>query len=443
LFSAPAANDRETKEEDIKDTVILGNPETISRLQNLALVPEKKWGYLFEAGGSFPSLLWSDPQIIEALTGSKNPHVRWFDNSLQEVSRPVRSGRYLAYAELTLPDGRLIRRSSTFYAFPPGSHPWQNDTRFVLYHRSRPWWHPWFGKPHAQVEYLKNFGLSPDSWRNNQLLISAWAGKAFLEFLERDPYGPVLLSFLSEPTRWDYLPPKARTPEIANDELHLKLKQKILNLPEPHQMLQFPKPTGQSAPELRFGTARQAGFEKDADRKIRQVCRKWAQESGEPFAVLVARNGIIFFHEAFGTLPDETPATTETPMFMASITKLMTGMLFAQFVEQGLADIDQPLGTFLPDLPTEGPRAITFRHCFTHTTGLTGHYEFGGMHNPWLENALALAVPRLPVGQVHEYNGMGYDLAGKALEIAAGKSAFRLMHEHLFETPRNDPYSPR
>lgn len=405
----------------------------VRSLQNLALVPESKWGYLFEAGGLFPNLQWSDPLTVEALVGHSKPTVRWFDSSLQETDSCLHPGRYLAYAELKLPDGRLIRRSTTFYAIPPQSHPWHNDTRLVLYHRSRPWWHPWYGKPHAQVEFLENLGLSRSRWEGNQLLLSAWAGKAFFEFLESDPYGPVLLSFLSELDHFGDLPARAKTPEIVNDELHLKLKRKILDLPAPSRPLLPPQPTDSQMPELRFGPPQEAGFEDDAPEHIRRICQQWYEETREPFLVLLARNGIIFLHEAFGAQPDGTPATVDTPMYMASITKLMSGMLFAQFVEQRLADIDQPVGVFLPDFPTEGPKAITFRHCFTHTTGLTGHYEYGGMHNPWLDNAIALVVPDLPVGHIHEYNGMGYDLAGKALEIAAGKSAFRLMHEHLFE----------
>ncbi len=407
--------------------------EVIRSLQNLALVPESKWGYLFEAGGSFPALMWSDSYLVQKLTGAEKPSVRWFDSALNETVSCQKSGRYLAYAELKLPDGHLIRHSATFYAIPPNSHPWRNDTRFVLYNRSRPWWHPWHGKPHAQVDFLENLGLSRSAWEANQTLLAAWAGKAFVEFLESDPYGPVLLGFLSEPERFDYLPPKARTPEIANDELHLQLKRKILNLSEPARKLLPPPPTQEPSVELRPGSPQEAGFSPDAPQQIRQLCQKWYEESREPFAVLLARNGVIFFHEAFGSLPDGTPMTVDTPMFMASITKLMSGMLFAQFVEQGLADIDQPVGVFLPDWSVEGPKAVTFRHCFTHTTGLSGHYEFGGMHNPWLENALALAAPQLPVGQVHEYNGMGYDLAGKAMEMIAGKSAFRLMHEQIFE----------
>jgi CubicO group peptidase (beta-lactamase class C family) len=67
------------------------------------------------------------------------------------------------------------------------------------------------------------------------------------------------------------------------------------------------------------------------------------------------------------------------------------------------------------------------------STGLYGHEEWGGMHNPWLDNVIANGLECLTPGKVHEYNGMGYDLAGKVMEIVSGKSIFRLMRENLFD----------
>ena len=87
----------------------------------------------------------------------------------------------------------------------------------------------------------------------------------------------------------------------------------------------------------------------------------------------------------------------------------------------------------LPDFPVSGDKVITLRHCFTHTTGLFGHEEWGGLHNPWLENVISNGLDYLEPGKVHNYNGMGYDLAGKVMEIVSGKSIFRLMRENLFD----------
>lgn len=406
--------------------------ELLKQLQNITLAPKSKWGYLFETGTE-PQVVWSSPNTMKAACGSETPDVRWFNNTLTEVTSFDTSGRYIAVAEARLLDGTIIRRSTTFYAISPDAHPWRFDPRLALYNRTRPWWHPWRGKPCAQADYIPGFNITPTAWQQYSSIISARAGKEFFEFVESDPYGPVLLSFLSEAEVYAAHSEKTRTPEIVDNDIHLALKRKLLNLPVPPPALRKPErlPEDRLAPCLKEGTAEQAGFKPESIEAIRHLCRQWFQADREPFVVLVARNGVIFFHEAFGD--QRRPVNTDTPMFMASITKCMSGLLLARFVDQGLIELDQPVGDFLVDFPVTGDKAITFRHCFTHTAGFRGHYEFGGMHNPWLENALSLELASLPVGRIHEYNGMGYDLAGKAMEIAGGKSAFRLMHEDLFE----------
>ena len=148
--------------------------------------------------------------------------------------------------------------------------------------------------------------------------------------------------------------------------------------------------------------------------------------------MVLAQDGEILFHEAFGS-DDYGVFTINTPTEIASITKLFTGILFAQFVDQNIIEIDDPVGKYLPDFPVKGPQALTMRHCFTHTSGLYGHGLFDGVHNPWLENTLFQIIKNDTVGTKYKYNGMGFDLAGKIMEVVTGKSIFRLFHEYLYE----------
>jgi len=112
---------------------------------------------------------------------------------------------------------------------------------------------------------------------------------------------------------------------------------------------------------------------------------------------------------------------------------MLTGLLFAQFVDQGLITIDSYVGDFLPDFETNTDTSITLRHCFTHTAGLFGHGIWGGVQNPWMDNTIANLLPTLPLNKIYQYNGVGYNLAGKVMEIVSGKSIFRLFREQLFD----------
>jgi CubicO group peptidase (beta-lactamase class C family) len=189
---------------------------------------------------------------------------------------------------------------------------------------------------------------------------------------------------------------------------------------------------GPPAPVLHEGTPEEAGVKPDAAESIRARCQQWYEDSREPFVVFVARHGVIVIHEAFGE-QDGDPVSLTTPMEMASISKAITGMMFAQFVDQGLIAIDDPVGKFLPDFPVEGDKAITLRHCFTHTSGLDGHFEWRGVYNPWLDNVIANGLEYLEPGTTLRYNGVGYDLAGKVMEVVAGKSILRLMQENFLQ----------
>lgn len=72
----------------------------------------------------------------------------------------------------------------------------------------------------------------------------------------------------------------------------------------------------------------------------------------------------------------------------------------------------------------------------TVSSALYGHEEWGGLHNPWMDNVIANVAEHLEPGRAHNYNGVGYNLAGKVMEIVSGKSIFRLMREQFFNPLR-------
>jgi CubicO group peptidase (beta-lactamase class C family) len=101
-------------------------------------------------------------------------------------------------------------------------------------------------------------------------------------------------------------------------------------------------------------------------------------------------------------------------------------------VDQGLVALDDPLSAVFSDWPKNDPHVPTFRQCFNHTSGLSGHGDHGGMRNPHLENIVLNAIDVNEPGARYAYCGLGFELAAKAMEILAGKSAIRVYDEHLF-----------
>ena len=117
---------------------------------------------------------------------------------------------------------------------------------------------------------------------------------------------------------------------------------------------------------------------------------------------------------------------------MASITKTVTAILFSQFLDQGLVDLDDSLATVFPGFRDHESHTPTFRQCFMHTSGLSGHGELGDMHTAHLENIVLNGIDVNEPGVKYSYCGLGYEVVAKAMEIVTGKSAVRIYDEHLF-----------
>jgi len=388
--------------------------EEVREFLNCKVVPQlgNSWDYTF-GPGKFPKLEWDKPYMVEKVMGKFPLEARWFNNELKEVSTPEKPGRYAFYVEGKTLEGKIIRRASTVYCRPKD-------------------WFGWTEKPRACLDFLPVDGVDRSVWKEHEDAITTFAGRIVLLSILRQQEGAVLMSYLNEMKPAPNKPSLTDTPIIRDHDYHLALKRKILAVEKKFPPLKAPRKIKKKAAVLREGTEEEAGFKSGTADMIRKLCRAWFEESREPFIVLVARHGVVIVHEPFGRGIGEQ-LTRNSPTEMASLTKLVTGLMFAQFVDQGLIGIDDPVGKYLPDFPVTGDKVITLRQCFTHTTGLYGHEEWGGLHNPWLDNVIANGLDHLKPGKVHNYNGMGYDLAGKVMEIVSGKSIFRLMRENLFD----------
>ena len=406
----------EALDEDAYEEYLAAEKEKQARLDflNISIAPANRntWNTIFTPG-DFPVIEWENKYLVEKLFGDFPLKIRWFNNELKEVNQADFPGRYGCYVEGKAPDGTFIRRARTFYCMPED-------------------WIIWGERLKADLQYIPDQQFNKELWQNNSDAISYYTGRIALLSMLKQEEGAILLSYLDEMGKDAALNQKF-SPGIADHEFHLAMKRKILDVEEKWQSLEIPKPNDKiSSPLLQQGSELDAGFAAGTADAVKQICKEWYDESGEPFVLLIARHGQILLHEAFGERPDGK-VTVETMTEMASTTKMLTGLLFAQFLDQGLLELDTPIGEYIPDYPTSGEKVITLRQCFTHTAGLWSHEEWGGVHNPWLDNSIANILPLLEVGKIHEYNGMGYDLAGKVMEVVSGKSIFRLFRENFFE----------
>jgi CubicO group peptidase (beta-lactamase class C family) len=185
-----------------------------------------------------------------------------------------------------------------------------------------------------------------------------------------------------------------------------------------------------------------------------------AVSSGDLAGVVAAAataDGVIF-EAGFGVRDMGTgvPMTPDTVVWIASMTKAVTGACAMQLVEQGKLSLDEDIASVLPELGQvrvlEGfwadgkpvlrapKRAITLRHLLTHTAGYAydmwnadiGRF-MAATGTPGIiscRNA-SLALPLIAdPGDAWSY-GISIDWAGKAVEAISGQMLDRYMQTNL------------
>jgi len=385
--------------------------ERITAVLDTAVEPVLRGHYTFNPG-ELPEVIWERLNLLEEAYGETEVTYRWFDGELNEVTHAEAPGRYAVYAEARTASGRVLRRATTFYCAPEDFFPW---------------WPPY----EIEAPYLPNPMVEEAVWKEQERAVRAYAGSAVVSGFYLSEQGAAFLAGMEEAKLLGRPATQLDEPSMRDQDYHLALKRKLLGMEDRYPPLAMPTKRADAVTVLRPGSPDAADVDPASRDAVRKVCRDWWEASKLPFTVLLARHGVVYFHEAFGEL-DGKPIGVEAKLPLASLTKGHCGLMLTQFLDQGLIDLDDPVGKYLPDFAMEGEKAITLRQCVTHTTGFEGHGNWGGMDNPWLDNLLATQLETLDPGKRYLYNGMGFDLAGKVMEAVSGKSIFRLMHENFF-----------
>ena len=159
-------------------------------------------------------------------------------------------------------------------------------------------------------------------------------------------------------------------------------------------------------------------------------------------SIALVANDRVIWSNAYGysNLWARTPATTNTVYLIGSTFKTMSTVALLQLMEQGKFKLDDPVSPFLTDFKIQGEdpqRPITFRHLFTHTSGLPADFGafpvWGDTVPPSLEDYLrkSMKVTRPPLAKV-EYSNSAYTLIGYLVQKISGKPYKQYIQEQIF-----------
>jgi CubicO group peptidase (beta-lactamase class C family) len=225
-----------------------------------------------------------------------------------------------------------------------------------------------------------------------------------------------------------------------------------------------------SAQTLPTAAPEAVGLNADRLGRISQTFRDDVAKGTMPGAVLlVARDGKVAYHEAFGSLDPQTkaPMTKDAIFRIYSMTKPLTSVSAMMLVEDGKIALSDPVSKYIPafkDVKVGVERAeaggtptlelvpprrpVTVHDLMRHSAGLTygvfgeslvkAAYRDANLFDGQADNAVfAERIAKLPLmfqpGTTWEYSH-ATDILGRVVEVASGKSLYGFMKERLLDS---------
>lgn len=226
------------------------------------------------------------------------------------------------------------------------------------------------------------------------------------------------------------------------------------------------------SPPISESAPRTVGMSSERLSRIDSMCIKAVEEDDIPGIVaLVARNGKIVYHKAFGMADNKSGrALKKDDIFrIASQSKAITSTAVMMLWEEGKFQLDDPISKFIPEFKNPqvlknfkyadtsyttvpAAREITIRHLLTHTSGI-GYgvidrdermkmiYGKAGITDLFTTEPITIgeSVRKLARLPLHHNPGEGYtyseglDVLGYFIEIVSGMPFDEFLRTRIFE----------
>ena len=155
----------------------------------------------------------------------------------------------------------------------------------------------------------------------------------------------------------------------------------------------------------------------------------------------------------------QVPMTKDTPIYIASITKLYTATVIMRLYEKGALALDDPMSKYLPKKLIQGihvykgkdySNEITIKELLSHSSGIADYYTEkpkGGkslfdlfLEDPersWtVDDTIARVkndlIPNFPPGADTSYSDTNFQLLGKIIEVITGKPLHIVYYDFIF-----------
>lgn len=177
---------------------------------------------------------------------------------------------------------------------------------------------------------------------------------------------------------------------------------------------------------------------------VERYCDKYWSNQNNNFSFLVAKNGEIIYerYQGIANREQDLPLTSDTPLHIASVSKVVTATAILLLVNDGKIDLDQKVNTIIENFPYP---EITIRTLLNHRSGLRNYAYFTEEKGVWdrhqtlsnqdIANLLAEKNIGLefPTDTRFAYCNTNYAMLALIIEKISGISYPQAMEEMIFK----------
>lgn len=160
-------------------------------------------------------------------------------------------------------------------------------------------------------------------------------------------------------------------------------------------------------------------------------------------AVLIAKDHEVLLHEAFGLADRERDRanTTNTAFNIASVGKQLTASAVLRLAQQGKLELDDPVGSWIDDLPGNTGETVTLRHLLRMESGWGDYLEeprYTAAPKSFREVSDLIELirsiePTAAPGGEFIYSNISFELAGAIIEKASGQNYRTALQELILD----------
>ena len=125
-----------------------------------------------------------------------------------------------------------------------------------------------------------------------------------------------------------------------------------------------------------------ANYKSTKKAAIENYCQKYWRNENSNLSFLVAKNGAILYerYQGIGNRKTQEPITKDTPLHIASVSKVLTATAVLLLIDTDKIDLDQKVNTILKSFPYPD---ITIETLLNHRSGLRNYAYFTEEKGVW------------------------------------------------------------